>query len=267
MARSQDNPIVSVVHPICGGSEVHQASISAGLLITGADGRESCEIKQFGALTDALRRLGDRRLENDCAVAALESAGIYWRPVLNLLEGQVKIVLAHARHVKNVPGGKTDLADCQWLAGLLRHGLLKGSFIPPAEVRDWRDWTRRRRSHLQTLGDYQRRTHKLLESANIKLDSVVSDRFGQTGRNLLQLLAAGQGRITRSDIDRCAQGKLTAKKEALFQAMQGFFREHHRGLRHSWLRPIELLETEIGLREPHGDGLGGGEKDRLLLRR
>ena len=249
MARLQDNTIVSVVHPLCCGLDVHKESISACLLVTAADGRESHELKQFGTFTAELRRLRDWLLKNDCPIAAMESTGIYWRPVLNILEDRVKIVLVNARHVKNVPGRKTDLADCQWLAGLLRHGLLKGSFIPPAEVRDWRDWTRLRKTHLQTLGDYKRRTHKLLESANIKIDSVVSDLFGQTGRNLLQLLATGQGQVTRGDIDHCAKGKLKAKKEALFQAIQGFFREHHRGLLHSLLRTIELLETEIVLVE------------------
>jgi transposase len=249
MARPQNNTIVSVVHPICCGLDVHKESISACLLVTAANGRESYELQQFGTYTGELQRLRDWLLENDCPIASLESTGIYWRPVLNVLEGQVKIVLVNARHFKNVPGKKTDVADCQWLAGLLRHGLLRGSFIPPAEVRDWRDWTRLRKSHLQTLGDYKRRTHKLLDSANIKLDSVVSDLFGQTGRSLLQLLASNPDGITRAEIDRCAKGKLKAKKEALFQAIQGFFREHHRDLLHSLLRTIDLLETEIALIE------------------
>jgi transposase len=246
MARFQDNTIVSVMHPICCGLDVHKESISACLLVTAADGRDSCEIKPFGTFTDDLRRLRDWLLENDCPIAALESTGIYWRPVLNVLEGRVKIVLVKARHIKNVPGRKTDVADCQWLAGWLRHGWLKGSCIPPAEVRDW---TRLRRAHLETLGDYKRRTHKLLESAHIKLDSVMSDLFGQTGRRLLQILATGPGHITPSDIDRCAQGKLKAKKEALFQAIQGFFREHHRALLNSLLRTMERLEAEIALIE------------------
>jgi transposase len=255
MARSQDNTIVSVVHAICCGLDVHKESISACLLVTAADGRESHEIRKFGTFTRDLRSLRDWLLENDCPIVAIESTGIYWRPVLNVLEDQVKIVLVNARHFKNVPGKKTDVADCQWLAGLLRHGLLRGSFIPPAEVRDWRDWTRLRKSHLQTLGDYKRRTHKLLESANIKLDSVVSELFGQTGRSLLHLLASSPDRITRVDIDRCAKGKLRVKKEALFQAIQGFFREHHRDLLHSLLRTIDLLEAEIALIEQRLQGL------------
>jgi transposase len=249
MAISQDNTIVSVVHPICCGLDVHKESISACLLVTAANGRETSELKKFGTFTADLRHLLAWLLEHDCPIVALESTGIYWRPILNVLEGKVKVVLVNARHIKNVPGRKTDLADCQWLAGLLRHGLLKGSFIPPAVVRDWRDWTRLRRGHLQTLGDYKRRTHKLLESANIKLDSVVSDLFGHTGRSLLQLLATGPGPITRSDVDRCAQGKLKGKKESLFQAIQGFFREHHRTLLRSLLRTIEFLQSEIALIE------------------
>lgn len=245
MARLQDNTIVSVMHPICCGLDVHKESISACLLITTADGREFSELKEFATFTRDLKSLRDWLLENDCPIVAIESTGIYWRPVLNVLEGNVKIVLVNARHFKNVPGKKTDVADCQWLAGLLRHGLLKGSFIPPAEVRDWRDWTRLRKSHLQTVGDYKRRTHKLLESANIKLDSVVSELFGQTGRSLLQLLASSPDEISRADIDRCAKGKLKAKKTALFEAIQGFFREHHRDLLNSLLRTIELLEREV----------------------
>ena len=258
MARPQDNTIVSVMHPICCGLDVHKESISACLLSTAADGGDFCEIKQFGAFTCDLERLRDWLLENECPIVALESTGIYWRPVHNLLEGRVKVILVNARHIKNVPGRKTDLADCQWLAGLLRHGLLKGSFIPPAEVRDWRDWTRLRRAHLQTLGDYKRRTHKLLKSANIKLDSVVSDLFGQTARTLLQLLASGPGPISRGDIDRLAQGKLKGKKEALYQAIQGFFREHHRTLLQSLLRTVEFLDSEIALIE---------QRLRLLLQR
>lgn len=245
MAHSQDNTIVSVVHPICCGLDVHKESISACLLVTAADGRESYELRELGTFTRDLQSLRDWLLENDCLIVAMESTGIYWRPVLNVLEGKMKIVLVNARHFKNVPGKKTDVADCRWLAGLLRHGLLKGSFIPPAEVRDWRDWTRLRKSHLQTLGDYKRRTHKLLESANIKLDSVVSELFGQTGRRILHLLASSSERITRADIDHCAKGKLKAKKEMLFQAIQGFFREHHRELLNSLLRTMALLETEI----------------------
>lgn len=245
MALSEDNTIVSVMHPICCGLDVHKESISACLLVSAADGRKSSELRQFNTFTRDLRSLRDWLLENDCPIVAIESTGIYWRPVLNVLEGGVKIVLVNARHVKNVPGRKTDVADCQWLAGLLRHGLLRGSFIPPAEVRDWRDWTRLRKKHLQTLGDYKRRTHKLLESANIKLDSVVSELFGQTGRRILDLLASNPENLTRADIDHCAAGKLKAKKDELFQAIQGFFREHHRELLHSLLRTMALLEAEI----------------------
>lgn len=134
MAQPQDNTIVSAVHPRCCGLDVHKESISACLLVTAADGLESCELQQFGTFTADLRRLLDWLLENDCPVVALESTGIYWRPALNVLEGRVKVVLGNARHIKNVPGRKTDLADCQWLAGLLRHGLLKGSFIPPPRL-------------------------------------------------------------------------------------------------------------------------------------
>src|SRR4030042_1053054 len=121
MAHSQDNTIVSVVHPICCGLDVHKESISACLLVTAADGRESYELRELGTFTRDLQSLRDWLLENACLIVAMESTGIYWRPVLNVLEGQVKIVLVNARHFKNVPGKKTGVAYCQWLSGLLRH--------------------------------------------------------------------------------------------------------------------------------------------------
>jgi len=120
----------------------------------------------------------------------MESTGIYWRPVPNVLEDAVHVVLVNAGDIKNVPGRKTDIGDSMWLAGLLRHGLLRGSFIPFKEVREWRDLTRLRKKYVQTVGDYKKRTHKLFESANIKIDSVVSDLFGVTGRNLMNLLVS-----------------------------------------------------------------------------
>jgi transposase len=174
----------------------------------------------------------------------MESTGVYWRPVHNILEGHIEVILVNARHIKNVPGRKTDVEDSKWLAGLLRHGLLRGSFIPPYEVRQWRDLTRLRRSYVETLSDYKRRTHKLFETANIKIDSVVSDLFGTTGRNLMGLLITGTG-FTPADIAKCACGKLKSKQEALYRAIQGFFTDHHRYLLSLLLETIAMFETQI----------------------
>ena len=155
------------------------------------------------------------------------------------------VVLVNAREIKNVPGRKTDIGDSKWLAGLLRHGLLKSSFIPPQDVRQWRDMTRLRKKYVQTVGDYRKRTHKLFESANIKIDSVVSDLFGVTGRNLMHLLVANWERLTLLDIQSCVRGKLRGKEAELFRSVQGFFTDHHRLILKMLLSTIATLEAQI----------------------
>jgi transposase len=175
----------------------------------------------------------------------MESTGIYWRPVHNILEEVVQVVLVNARHVKNVPGRKTDIADSRWLAGLLRHGLIKGSFIPPKHVREWRDITRYRQKHVQTLNDYKRRVHKLFESANIKIDSVLSDLFGATGRRLIALLADPEAEITLEDVKKAAHGRVRHKVPELFRSIQGHFTAHHAFMLRSLLLTISHHEQEI----------------------
>ena len=181
MTRGDDNKIIEIVHPICCGLDIHKKKISACIIYSEKGKADHCEIMEFGTFTDDLQRLRSWLLERQCPVAAMESTGIYWRPVHNVLEGVVQVILVNARDIKNVPGRKTDIGDSKWLAGLLQHGLLRGSFIPPKAVRQWRDLTRLRRKYVQTLADYKKRTQKLFESANIKIDSVVSDLFGVTG--------------------------------------------------------------------------------------
>jgi len=190
-------------------------------------------------------RLRSWLLDHGCPVVAMESTGIYWRPVHNVLEDAVQVVLVNARDIKNVPGRKTDIGDSKWLAGLLRHGLLRSSFIPSKEVREWRDLTRLRKQYVHTVGDYRKRTHKLFESANIKIDSVVSDLFGVTGRNLMKLLVSDRVSLTLEDIVLCVRGKLKGKKAELYRSIQGFFSDHHRFILIRLLHTITLLEEEI----------------------
>jgi transposase len=245
MVQNNDNGIVHVVHPICCGLDVHKEKISACLIISSVFGGQRVEVEEFGTFTDDLIRMRSWLSEHDCPIVAMESTGIYWRPVHNVLEGYMEVILVNARHIKNVPGRKTDISDSKWLASLLRHGLLKGSFIPPGEVREWRDLTRLRRTYVESLGDYKRRTHKLFESANIKIDSVVSDLFGVTARNLMKLLAQGPSEISLEQLESCLRGKLKAKREELFRSIQGFFTDHHRYLLSSLLRTIAGIEREI----------------------
>jgi transposase len=244
MASNKNTPVLSVVHGICCGLDVHKREISACVVETGSDGSTQSHLKQFGTFTHELVRLRDWLCDLDCPIVAMESTGVYWRPVHNVLEGYVQVVLVNARHVKNVPGRKTDIEDSRWLAGLLRHGLVRGSFIPPKEVRQWREMVRLRRKYVETLGDFKRRTQKLFECANIKIDSVVSDLFGLTGRNLMKLLISRET-ITIEEVKDCARGQLINKVEELYRSIQGFFEAHHRFLLESVLQTIENLEKQI----------------------
>jgi transposase len=224
--------------------DVHKEKITACLIKQGSLGDEQTEIREYFTFTDDLVRLRDWLAENECPVVAMESTGVYWRPVHNILEDSVTVILVNARHVKNLPGRKTDIADSVWLAGLLRVGLLKGSFIPPREVRDWRDLTRLRRKYALDMADYKRRVHKLFESANIKIDCVVSDLFGMTGRALMHLLLE-KSRISIADVEACAKGRLKAKTEGLCRAVNGCFRDHHRDVLSSLLTVIDVLNGQI----------------------
>ncbi len=251
MTRSKDSKIIGVVHQICCGLDVHKESISACVIFPDKDGVDQHDIKVFGTFTDDLMRLRSWLLDHSCPVVAMESTGIYWRPVHNVLEDSVQVVLVNARDIKNVPGRKTDIGDSKWLAGLLRHGLLRSSFIPFKEVREWRDLTRLRKKYVQTVGDYKKRTHKLFESANIKIDSVVSDLFGVTGRNLMNLLVSDRKPLTLSEIQICVRGKLKGKEEELYRSIQGFFSDHHRFILKRLLETIDMLESEIAEFESH----------------
>lgn len=244
MANSKDTPVLSIVHPICCGLDVHKRTISACVTETRPDGTLQHHLEQFGTFTDELVRLRDWLIELDCPIVAMESTGVYWRPVHNVLEGYMEVVLLNSRHVKNVPGRKTDIEDSRWLAGLLRHGLLRGSFIPPKNVRQWREIVRLRRRYVDTVSDFKRRTHKLFECANIKIDNVVSDLFGMTGTNLMKLLISKES-ITLDDVRDCARGHLIQKVEELYRSIHGFFEDHHRFLLASLLQTIKTLKTQI----------------------
>ena len=245
MAGKKDSPIVKIMHPNCCGLDVHKQSISACLLTVDDSGEDQFEIREFGTFTKDLIKLKDWLVESGCPIIGMESTGVYWRPVHNVLEGFVEVILVNARHLKNVPGRKTDISDSIWLAGLLRHGLVKASFIPEKQVRQWRELDRLRKSHVETVGDYKRRVHKLFETANVKIDSVVSDLFGVTGRNLISLLSDEKADLTIEDIEKCARGSLRKKVEELYDSVTGFFGDHHRFQLKGMMRIISELEQEI----------------------
>lgn len=262
MTRKDDSRIIRIVHPICCGLDVHKESVSACVIFPDSNGEEQHEIKVFGTFTDDLKQLRQWLLDHECPVVAMESTGVYWRPVHNVLEQTVQVVLANARNMKNVSGRKTDIGDSRWIAGLLRHGLLKASFIPPRTVRQWRELTRLRKKYVQSVGDYRKRTHKLFESANIKIDSVVSDLFGVTGRNLMKLLIVDR-ELTLTDIEACIRGKLKGKEVELFRSIQGFFMGHHRFILKTLLGTIANLEGQIEALEQQIRSLMKDQSDLL----
>jgi len=263
MTQKDDSKIIEIVHPICCGLDVHKKEISACVIFPDKAGADQYEIKEFGTFTDELQRLRTWLLEHECPVVAMESTGIYWRPVHNVLEDVVQVILVNARDIKNVPGRKTDIGDSKWLAGLLRHGLLRGSFIPSKSVREWRDLTRLRKKYVQTVGDYKKRTQKLFESANIKIDSVVSDLFGVTGRNLMNLLVSGRQPLTLLDIEGCVRGKLRGKEEELYRSIKGFFSDHHRFILKRLLKTLFVLEKEVAGFDKQIRRLMKAQKDML----
>jgi transposase len=264
MTKRLDTSSISVVHPICCGLDVHKEKISACLISTVShSGEAEIEIREFGTFTDELVELRKWLLSQDCPIVAMESTGVYWRPIHNVIEGYMEVILVNARHVKNVPGRKTDIADSKWLAELLRHGLLRGSFIPEKEIRQWRELTRARRKITESLSDYKRRVHKLFETANIKIDSVVSDLFGVTGRHLIEMLCNDTMELSLKAIEQVAQGSLRSKAQELHRSIQGFFEEHHRFLLLSIMRVITILESERAFITDRLSGLMVTERELL----
>jgi transposase len=243
--KKQDTSTLSVVHPICCGLDVHKKTVAACVLWMDDDGHEQTEQKEFGTFLDELMAMKEWLLAHECPVVAIESTGVYWRPVYNVLERSHKVILVNPKHIKGVPGRKTDVSDSKWLAALLRHGLVRGSFIPPKEQRQWRDMTRMRKSYVQTLGDFKRMVHALFQRANIKIDSVASDLFGATGRNLMKLLCASQSPPSLGEVEECLRGSLTEKAVDLHRSVQGFFDEHHRDQLRMLLETIEWLERQV----------------------
>jgi transposase len=174
----------------------------------------------------------------------MESTGVYWKPVFNLLEGSVRVLLVNAEHIKQVPGRKTDVKDCQWIAQLLQHGLLKASFVPPQPIRELRDLTRQRTQLIQERSAAANRIQKVLEDANIKLASVATDVLGVSGRDMLKALIAGE--TDPEKLADLARQRMRQKIPALQQALLGHVTEHHRFLLRLHLDHVTQLEKLIG---------------------
>jgi transposase len=233
---------MEVLYPRGCGIDVHKESLVACLRVQ-EDRRTRREVQSFGTTTAEILRLHAWLSEAACTHVAMESTGVYWQPVFNLLEGSFGVILANAHHIKAVPGRKTDVKDCEWLADLLAHGLIRASFIPPAEIRQLRDLTRHRKSLIRDRVKAANRVHKLLESANIKLGNVVTDVLGVSGRAMLDALVAGETEPAR--LAKLARGSLTPKATLLSEALRGRFTSHHAFLLGQTLIQLDQLAALV----------------------
>ena len=229
------------------GLDVHQATVVACLLIVRKDGKVRKQMRTFGTTTRELLSLREWLLSEGCTHAAMESTGVYWKPVYAILEGGLEIVVANAQHVKKVPGRKTDVKDAEWIADLLCHGLLRSSFVPPKPIRELRDLTRYRRKLVESQAAERNRLLKLLETANIKLASVATDVFGVSGRLMLEALV--EGKSTPQEMAELAKGRLRQKIDELGPALEGKLEEHHRFLLRLQLHRLEAAEKDLAVLE------------------
>src|SRR2546421_2954523 len=232
-----------VLYARCAGLDVHKKTVVACILLTAPSGKTSKQVRTFATTTAGLQELAEWLASQGVTHVAMESTGIYWRPVFNLLEGRFEVILVNAQHMKAVPGHKTDIKDSEWIADLLSHGLLKASFIPPKPIRDLRDLVRSRKSLVQERTRAINRVQKVLETANIKLSSVATDVLGKSGRDMLEALLAGVG--DAESLADLARGRLRAKLPALREALDGRVEDTHRVLLRHLLEQIDFVQGQL----------------------
>lgn len=221
------------------GLDVHKETVVACVMGTGIEK----EVRTYGTMTGELLRLKEWLQGLGITHVAMESTGVYWKPIFNILEDGFEVILVNARHIKNVPGRKTDVKDCEWICKLLRCGLVKGSFIPEKDIRELRDLTRYRKKLVQAISSEKNRIQKVLEDANIKLSSVLSNSFGVSGSEIIGELLKGSQTI--EEMAGLARGRLKPKKEQIKEALQGYFSDHHRFMIRASLDHIKYLEAQI----------------------
>jgi transposase len=231
---------MDTLHPCCAGLDVHKDSVY--VCVRGPGGRET--IRVFGTMTPDLLALSDWLGESGVTHAAMESTGVYWKPVYFILEGRFELVLANALQLKRVPGRKTDVQDCAWIAKLLQHGLIAPSFVPPEPQRDLRELTRQRVKLVGQKASVSNRIQKVLEDANLKLGSVVADVLGKSGRAILRALVAGE--TDPAKLAELALGRLRKQIPRLRPALTGRVTDHHRFLLQLLLDEVEMVEQLIG---------------------
>jgi transposase len=234
---------MQVVYERCAGLDVHKKTVVVCVMLTAPTGKVQQQLRTFATTTTDLLALADWLTAQQVTHVSIESTGVYWRPVFNILEAVCTVILVNAQHIKAVPGRKTDVRDSEWLADLLRHGLLKASFIPPQPIRDLRDLVRYRKSLIYERSAEINRVQKVLETANIKLTSVLSDVMGKSGHAMLEALQAGHS--DAEAVADLARGSLRGKLPQLREALEGRIDAHHRVLLGQMLAHVEFLEKSL----------------------
>jgi len=234
---------MEVLYQRCCGLDVHKETVVACLRVV-SGGEVVRDVRTFETTTASLMALSEWLAENGCTHVAMEATGIYWKPVWHILDdGDFKLILANASHVKNVPGRKTDVNDATWLADLLAHGLIRASFVPDTQTQELRTLLRTRKQLVREKSSHILRVQKTLEDANIKLDSVITDVMGTSGRAMIEALIAGESNPAK--LARLANYRLRASQEKLREALRGRVTEHHRFLLRLHLNQIDALDEAI----------------------
>ena len=234
---------MQVVYERCAGIDVHKKLVVVTVMLTAATGNVDKQTRTFTTMTEDLLALADWLSSLQVVEVALESTGVYWYPLYNVLEEDHTIILVNPQHMERVPGRKTDVRDSEWIADLLRHGLLTASFIPPQPIRALRELTRYRKTLVQERSQEINRLQKLLESANIKLAAVATDVLGVSGREMLEALIAGEQ--DAAALAKLARGRLRAKVPELRKALEGRVQPQHRFLLRRILNHIDFLTTSL----------------------
>jgi transposase len=227
----------------CAGLDVHQATVVACVLINEHGNRPRKELRTFGTMTDELEALRDWLVTEQVTHVGMESTGVYWRPVHAVLEEHVAVIVGNARHIRNVPGRKTDVKDAEWIAELVCCGLVRPSFVPPKPLRELRELLRYRRKLTEAQASERNRLHKQLEIANVKLGSVASDVFGVSGRAMVRALI--DNTTSPAEMAELARGRLRSKRGELTHALKGRLDNTQRFLLSMQLRRVEGIETLI----------------------
>ena len=234
---------MDAIYERCCGLDIHKRTVVACLIVPGSGRQSRKEIRTFGTMTDDLLALADWLAAQSVTHVAMESTGVFWKPLFNLLEDRFQLLLVNARDIKQVPGRKTDVKDCEWIADLLRHGLLKASFVPDRPQRELRELVRYRTTLVRERSAEVNRLQKTLEGANIKLASVASDPLGLSGREMLNALIDGSTDV--ASMAELARGKMRAKRGLLGRALAGRMEAHQRFLLTEQLCHIDALDEGI----------------------